>query len=52
MRKEQALTLIKTIRDLINDCCDDSQDKQHWVNDVCFHLDAASDVIEFPKVTS
>lgn len=47
MTKDQALAEIKTLRDKINDVPDPTEG--NWRNEVCFHLDAASDVIEFPK---
>lgn len=39
---EQVLAAIKTLRSWVND-----QGTEIWVNQVCFHLDAASDVLEF-----
>jgi hypothetical protein len=45
MTKLEALKEIKALRDKISDVADPDT----WVNDVCDHLDAAGDVIEFPK---
>lgn len=39
------LAAIKTLRDRINNC----PATVLWINAVVFHLDAAGDVIEFPK---
>lgn len=44
MSKDSALRLIKALRDAINDTTSDDG----WANEVCYHLDHASDVIEFP----
>lgn len=50
MRSGNVLRLIKTLRDVINDEADPSVDGDlAVVNQVVFHLDAAADVIEFPK---
>lgn len=48
MNKKDALRLIKNLRDLINDTTDEDN-SDLWVNNVCSHLDAAADIIEFPK---
>lgn len=48
MTKEQAMREIKTLRDRINNEAEET-DVAPWSNDVCYHLDLASDVIEFPK---
>jgi len=51
MTKQNALKAIKILRDQINDVPDPTnEDGGPWVNDVCFHLDAASDIIEFPDL--
>lgn len=55
MTKIQALAEIKTLRDKINNFGEDAltnpdlPESDSWFNQVCYHLDAASDVIEFPK---
>jgi hypothetical protein len=46
--KEEALKKIKALRDEINDVPDPAN--TDWTNEVCFYLDAAADVIEFPPV--
>jgi hypothetical protein len=49
MTRQQALREIKQLRDRINDVPDPTdEDGGPWVNDVCHHLDAAANVIEFP----
>jgi len=45
MSKDNALKLIKALRDAINDTI--SEDL--WENAVCYHLDQAADTLEFPK---
>lgn len=48
MHKNNVLKLIKTLRDVVNDEADPSADGDlQIINQVCFHLDAAADVIEF-----
>jgi hypothetical protein len=53
--KQEALAAIKKLRTQINDTGEDAfhnpdiPASDTWVNQVVFHLDAASDVIEFPK---
>ena len=46
MTKDEALKAIKELRDRINDVDDPCNE---WTNEVLYHLDAASDVIAFPK---
>lgn len=53
MHAANVLRLIKALRDAVNDEADTSaEDKTPYVNEVLFHLDAAADVLEFPKVGS
>lgn len=47
MTREEALRRIKTLRDEIN-AHDDREEEQDWVNNVCWFLDLAGDVIELP----
>jgi hypothetical protein len=47
MSKQSALRLIKSLRDAVNDTAIETD--LAWINQVCFHLDAAADVLEFPK---
>lgn len=50
MRSGNVLKLIKALRDVINDEADASaKDTTPYVDRVLFHLDAAADVIEFPR---
>lgn len=50
MTREDALKRIKALREEINDVPDPTDhDGGAWVNEVCHHLDAAADVIEFPR---
>lgn len=49
MDKATALRRIKELRDAINDSSDTSATAKMWENAVCYHLDAAADVIEFPN---
>lgn len=51
MNKQETLAAIKTLRDKINDHPMPADGSGDWVNEVVSHLDAASDVIEFPKGT-
>lgn len=52
MTKDKALQIIKFVRGLIHDQADCSATAEGWENEVCEHLDAAADCIEFPvKVT-
>lgn len=48
MQPHEVLKLIKTIRDMVNDLPNTGS----WANNVCDHLDKASDIIEFPKPNS
>lgn len=53
MTKEQAMSEIKALRNKIEDQgidgMNDPKVDAFWVNQVVYFLDAASDVIEFPK---
>lgn len=44
--ENECIAAVKTLRDVVSDSPTDPTD---WANEVCRHLDAASDVIEFPK---
>lgn len=44
----EALAAIKTLREAINTHPTPADGLGDWVNRVLYHLDAASDVIEFP----
>lgn len=51
MNHQEALAAIKELRDRINQHPMPADGSGDWVNRVLWHLDAASDVIEFPAET-